>query len=102
MSDLTAKYEAPWWLPSRSSWVKPEHHVMVWCGEAHAHVDLGPMFWTDSPRRDFPHIVLGYQDEEPSQPEIHDADSLADWARLLAWLNAQPWPDWSLPGVEQR
>lgn len=55
---------------------------MVWCGEAHAHVDLGPMFWTDSPRRDFPHIVLGYQDEEPSQPEIHDADSLAEPARM--------------------
>lgn len=97
MSDLTAKHYLPWWLSSRSS--KPEHHVMVWCGEAHAHVDLGPMFYTN---RDFPHIVLGYQDEEPSQPEVHSAAELADWAKLLAWLNEQPWPDWSVREMERQ
>jgi hypothetical protein len=60
------------------------------------------MFWTNSPRRDFPHIVLGYEDEEPLQPEIHGASELADWAKLLVWLNAQPWPDWSVREMEQQ
>jgi len=99
MNEIRATCELPWWYPQNPNWSKPEWHIMVWCGNAHAHVDLSGMFWTSSSHTDFPHIVLGYQDEEPSHPEIHSIAELADWAKLLIWLNAQPWPEWSLPDV---
>lgn len=99
MSELTAKCELPWFYPQSPNWTKAEWHIMVWCGNAHAHVDLSPMFWNGSSHRNFPSFVLGYEDEEPAQPTIYDADELADWATLLAWLNAQPWREWTLPNA---
>jgi DNA polymerase IIIc chi subunit len=99
MSDITAKCELPWYYPQDPNWTKAEWHIMVWCGAAHAHVDISSMFWTGTSHHDFPHFILGYEDEEPAQPSISSADELADWAKLLTWLNAQPWPEWSLPDV---
>jgi hypothetical protein len=99
VSDLTAKCELPWWIPQDSGWTKVQWHIMVWCGSAHAHVDLSRMFWQGPSYWPYPHIILGYRDEELSLPDIHNSPELADWAKLLTWLNEQPWPEWSLPDV---